>query len=624
MPKRKKYVPNAWESMGKTYYVARNNPRASDDNPGTKSLPFKTISKAAAVADMYDKVVIDKGIYREQVPLLRHGHRYQPRSLIVFKAAPGRKVYLKGSDVFTAEWQEIGEGLHKAKLPAHLFEDGAYNPYELSCVVDEPGKVRPTEGPILPETLGQIYVDEGPLEQVNSVRAVQDTPGSFLVSADGGEIICHFADGEIPKDKLVELTVRERCFKPEFSGQVMIQTMGMVVEHAADPGPFSTCRPLTIRRNPGAGITVRKTFHAPDRTSEVMVMRGNIAYLSKDKPTLVSSVIDGTVRCPPQDAPVMTMLSDDSGKTWRKSRAKSLIPGYYFLDEANGMLFRHYSKVLEAPDGAYGSKKYEHLSQVSRDAGRTWTDPERLDLGSQAYDFRMLKLQDRRILGVCYALPQRPGASYVAKTWLGRWRRDLSGLDWEPGQVLEAGPEQSNQGLTEPHACQFPDGRLFCIFRQCPRPASQDEPGITSVKLFSVSDDSGRTWTKPRPLTYEDGRYVYSSTSFPDVICSSKNGRAYVIININDRPSTACDPRTTLQIAEIDTKSVCVKRDTIAVIETMHEEHHWFVRFSNWCMLEDRYTKNLLLFMKLQMCEYCPVLHGYDLNSYRYEIGLPE
>ena len=69
--------------------------------------------------------------------------------------------------------------------------------------------------------------------------------------------------------------------------------------------------------------------------------------------------------------------------------------------------------------------------------------------------------------------------------------------------------------------------------------------------------------------------------------------------------------------------TLCVKRESIAVIDTMHEEHHWFVRFSNWCMLEDRYTKTLLLFMKLSQCEYCPVLCGYDYNSYRYEIILP-
>ncbi len=53
------YIPTAWPSLGKTYYVSQGHPDASDKNPGTEALPFKTISAAAKVADMYDKVLID-------------------------------------------------------------------------------------------------------------------------------------------------------------------------------------------------------------------------------------------------------------------------------------------------------------------------------------------------------------------------------------------------------------------------------------------------------------------------------------------------------------------------------------------------------------------------------------
>ena len=34
------YVPNAWESHGKTYHVAQNHPKASDINPGTQEMPY--------------------------------------------------------------------------------------------------------------------------------------------------------------------------------------------------------------------------------------------------------------------------------------------------------------------------------------------------------------------------------------------------------------------------------------------------------------------------------------------------------------------------------------------------------------------------------------------------------
>ena len=110
------YIPNAWPSLGETYYVAQGHPEASDDNPGSEALPFKTISAAARVVRDYDRAVIDEGVYREQVPLAREGRRNLPDSWIVFAAAPGKQVYLKGSDPFHADWKAIGPGVFKAAL----------------------------------------------------------------------------------------------------------------------------------------------------------------------------------------------------------------------------------------------------------------------------------------------------------------------------------------------------------------------------------------------------------------------------------------------------------------------------------------------------------------------------
>ncbi len=109
------YHPNAFELMGTTYYVTQNDPKASDDNPGTKELPFKTISKAGAMADHGDLIMIDEGVYREEVPLARNGHMYVPWSRITYKAVPGKRVYLKGSDVFEPNWEAIGGGVFKGR-----------------------------------------------------------------------------------------------------------------------------------------------------------------------------------------------------------------------------------------------------------------------------------------------------------------------------------------------------------------------------------------------------------------------------------------------------------------------------------------------------------------------------
>jgi hypothetical protein len=47
------------------YYVAVNDPNATDDGPGSEARPFKTLKKACAVARAGDTVAIRAGTYRE-------------------------------------------------------------------------------------------------------------------------------------------------------------------------------------------------------------------------------------------------------------------------------------------------------------------------------------------------------------------------------------------------------------------------------------------------------------------------------------------------------------------------------------------------------------------------------
>lgn len=189
--------------------------------------------------------------------------------------------------------------------------------------------------------------------------------------------------------------------------------------------------------------------------------------------------------------------------------------------------------------------------------------------------------------------------------------------DWEQGGLVQIPNTMGSQGVGEPQACQLPDGRIFVVLRQAIVLPSQDGPGYPSVKLFSVSDDCGRTWSDPRPLTFDDGRYVYSSTSFASSFRSSKNDRVYVILNILNGPNEGCLPRNVLHIARIDPETLCVRRDTVTVVEEVHEEHTAVVGYSNWGMFEDRDAKSLVLIMNL---ENGPVGEGYDWNAYRYEI----
>jgi parallel beta-helix repeat protein len=87
------------------YEVAQRDPKASDDGPGTSEQPWKTLTKAVAQAGPGDTVVIDGGVYREEVVATTSGTAQQP---IRFEAAPGAHVVLTGADHLTG-WQK-GEG----------------------------------------------------------------------------------------------------------------------------------------------------------------------------------------------------------------------------------------------------------------------------------------------------------------------------------------------------------------------------------------------------------------------------------------------------------------------------------------------------------------------------------
>src|SRR6185437_14074015 len=97
----------SWEqplAFSKTYYVDNGVPNADDNGPGDKARPFRTISKAAQVLQPGERVVIAAGTYRECVRPARGGSG--PGQMIIYEAAPGAKVYIKGSEVLKDGWQQ--------------------------------------------------------------------------------------------------------------------------------------------------------------------------------------------------------------------------------------------------------------------------------------------------------------------------------------------------------------------------------------------------------------------------------------------------------------------------------------------------------------------------------------
>lgn len=96
----------------------------ADSSRGTASAPFRTIQRAADLAQPGDVITVHEGVYREEVTPPRGGRSDEQR--ITYRAAPGEEVTIKGSEVVKGWVHEQG-GVWKVELPNGFFGD--FNPY---------------------------------------------------------------------------------------------------------------------------------------------------------------------------------------------------------------------------------------------------------------------------------------------------------------------------------------------------------------------------------------------------------------------------------------------------------------------------------------------------------------
>jgi len=231
---------------GRTYVVAQRHPGASDGGEGTAEHPFRTINRAAELAGPGDTVLVHAGVYRERVNPRRGGEPGRP---VVYTAAPGEEVCIKGSEIFRPDWKrEAGDGVWRGGLEGVAFGEAAYagqvdarlygdfNPYLLGF--NRAIRARPAKGPVFPTTLGQVFLDGRPLVQVQTLAELREIPATWMVSPEGDAILVHFpAHVTRPEDCLVELAVRHTVFSPLARGLGYIHLRGFVIEHGANHFP---------------------------------------------------------------------------------------------------------------------------------------------------------------------------------------------------------------------------------------------------------------------------------------------------------------------------------------------------------------------------------------------------
>lgn len=273
----------SWEQplkFSKTYYVDNRSAKASDDGPGSAARPFRTINKAAQVLQPGERVVIASGTYRECVRPMQGGTG--PARMISYEAAPGAKVFVKGSEVLKDDWQQesvpLGRGPQSGQMTAWhytltgtLFPDG-YNPFALASAPADRSwlDTRSVDmGPYF-RRRGLVFVDGKPLEPVEQLRElvspnlpgppppnapkvlnglpprtrtaplmqeVGGTPdGRFFTDNAGNGIHVRLPQGT-PAEHVIEATTREQVFAPLKKGLAYIRVKGITFQHAGNVIP---------------------------------------------------------------------------------------------------------------------------------------------------------------------------------------------------------------------------------------------------------------------------------------------------------------------------------------------------------------------------------------------------
>jgi parallel beta-helix repeat protein len=243
--------PGQTRSSARTYVVAQKRASADDRNPGTSRKPFKTIGRAAALAQPGDTVLVQAGVYREWVAPARGGKEGRT---ITYLAAPGEQVIVKGSEVYTNAWQPVAghHGVFCTEIPAGFFSND-FNPFKIVNSESRGGG-----------TQGQVFIDGQELREAR--RQVRHEPGTrkrivektqmevlyaqsgTWTTEDGATIYVHLPENAKPiAQSLVEFSVRRHLFAPVRRAQNYIHLKGFIFEHCANDVSFPQVGAVSCR-----------------------------------------------------------------------------------------------------------------------------------------------------------------------------------------------------------------------------------------------------------------------------------------------------------------------------------------------------------------------------------------
>jgi len=404
-------------------------------------------------------------------------------------------------------------------------------------------------------------------------------------------------------------------------------------------------------------IEVAKDVLIPAPARHVGCWAVNPCYTSRDGLGMVMTVVRRMASGAPDDnwrkrtSTVHRMASPDNGASWAFTGERmdggsfeSVIQNYawcHFLDPDNGLLLSIHQTSRRRPgDGVdpYGFRQTMLLYQVSQDGGRTWSAAKQIIHPGSEYDETrwmpvitddeqfisvdqgpFAKLDDGTIL---FSLNVHTPSKYYPDKQMfkgavlrGRWRNGGPTMDWDVGGVIQVPKSVSPIGGDEPDLLHLGGQRVLTTLR-C---QGDDEQGILSTRHWALSEDGGRTWSKPQLLKYDDGSMVCVPASIGAFEKDPRTGKAYWFGNILDKPVTGQVPRYPLTIAEFDMSRFCIIKDSVTVIQDLPEGAPVERSYTNFGHYVDRVTGEFVLTM-MEAPKFDPVDFTSDCVRFRVRI----
>jgi len=197
-----------------------------DAASGAADAPLRTIQQAANRAMPGDVITVREGTYRERIDPPRGGESDDKR--IIYQAAPGAKVVIKGSEVVKG-WEKVAHDTWKVVLPNSFF--GGFNPYADEIRGDwfHPLKRKHHTGSVYLN--GHWLVEAAAFDEV--MKPAGEQPLWFgAVDAENTTIHAQLP-GADPNAEGIEINVRQAVFYPSQTGRNFITVRGFTMEHAA-------------------------------------------------------------------------------------------------------------------------------------------------------------------------------------------------------------------------------------------------------------------------------------------------------------------------------------------------------------------------------------------------------